>query len=486
VLDFALLMLLVATLVPYVLVPIVVYFTQRWPLHPALETYDPIRHPIPDDLAAAFGDSRDAVAGEGFQTIADLAHENQVTKLQLRIALLESAATGEHALIVAGRSTNPKVKIAACFVDFPSKFTDGSTLSVTNTRDPEIYPPVPGYDVERFPPVRDPARLHRISRGLVERVHLGKTREPLQPGSDPTGFVRASIVREYQNQVGTGYLRLDERARAFRPTWRGAWSMTWRMLPPLRQIVDSRRRRRSAALLAMLGLDGPDLRPVKGPKTTDPMRWNFALLGVAALLYVVARTTGESPPRLAADFSVPADFAGAVRALEELAGDSAAPLNGWDAGGDERPIPGVTVGIRAGQGEELVTAARDHFLGRGFYLFLADRSVGLERQDRVGLFPRADPYEIIALMGTNGANYEIDTDSVIAWLRALERDQLFIINGIGFDWVGGRFTTPIDDPDGLARRFYAFCPDIVDQGTGTVARLARDLTQHRTLYCWWD
>jgi len=58
--------------------------------------------------------------------------------------------------------------------------------------------------------------------------------------------------------------------------------------------------------------------------------------------------------------------------------------------------------------------------------------------------------------------------------------------GMGFDWVEGRFRDEIRDPDALARRFYAFCPDIVDQGTGSVAALARELRTSQALYCWWD
>jgi hypothetical protein len=33
---------------------------------------------------------------------------------------------------------------------------------------------------------------------------------------------------------------------------------------------------------------------------------------------------------------------------------------------------------------------------------------------------------------------------------------------------------------------YEFCPDIVDQGVGTVARLAQELSKSRKLYFWWD
>jgi len=37
-------------------------------------------------------------------------------------------------------------------------------------------------------------------------------------------------------------------------------------------------------------------------------------------------------------------------------------------------------------------------------------------------------------------------------LRALEGDQSFILTGIGFDWLEGRFRSVIRDVDALARR----------------------------------
>jgi uncharacterized protein DUF4253 len=38
----------------------------------------------------------------------------------------------------------------------------------------------------------------------------------------------------------------------------------------------------------------------------------------------------------------------------------------------------------------------------------------------------------------------------------------------------------------MARRFNEFCPDILTQGTGSVAALARELRRTKLLYCWWD
>jgi len=43
-----------------------------------------------------------------------------------------------------------------------------------------------------------------------------------------------------------------------------------------------------------------------------------------------------------------------------------------------------------------------------------------------------------------------------------------------------------EDAWSLARDFYAYCPDIVDQGTGTVNRLANEIWKSPQWYFWWD
>jgi hypothetical protein len=153
----------------------------------------------------------------------------------------------------------------------------------------------------------------------------------------------------------------------------------------------------------------------------------------------------------------------------------------------ERPSEGLAVPVPAARAVGLVAAAQARFIEKGFYLFRSEQHSGIQGQpDRVALFPRSDPYEILHLMGTNGWNYGIGPDSIVAWLRALERDHPFILTGMGFDWLEGRFRSAIPDADALARRFYAFCPDIVEQGTKTVEALARELAESQRLYCWWD
>lgn len=122
------------------------------------------------------------------------------------------------------------------------------------------------------------------------------------------------------------------------------------------------------------------------------------------------------------------------------------------------------------------------FLAQGCYVCSSD---GLH-QDNLYIFPTTDKYQVIAAMGTNGANYELGNADVIRWLKKLEAEQPFILTAIGSDVLSGKFTTPIQNPQSLARRMYKFCPDIVDQGCETLDVLATELAQYGRLYFWWD
>ena len=234
-------------------------------------------------------------------------------------------------------------------------------------------------------------------------------------------------------------------------------------------------------------MTGPDPRPVSQPRTRVSFGWVAAAAITVFLLTRLGSSVLRTSWRLPSDFAVPATFPDAVRALERLTGGVATPLVGTDSVGDSLLTEGFAVSVLSAPTERLVAAAQPRFLEKGFYLFRAEQHFGIAgRPDRVALFPRSDRYEILRLMGTNGWNYGIGPDSIVAWLKALERNHPFVLTGMGFDWVEGRFRSAVGDGDALARRFYAFCPDVVNQGTETVDALARELGESQQLYCWWD
>jgi len=493
--ELLLIAVIVAAAAPYVLGPVVVYRRQRQNARPSFVPFDAAQHQVPQALDVAMQQNVASLERAGFTTVADLFRMDRSTRM--RVILLDTPA-GDLGLVL-GVLPILKPERGVCAVELVARFEGDRSLSVQNTAIPGAFARVPGRDKERFRNVRDPARLYRIYQALLSRRYGATRRAPPDHREDPAGFLAAAMARELRQQVDTGYFWLDNTADAYRPTWKGAWLMCWKLLQPFRDVGEWRSDRRAKALLRELNLDGDGVSPVPVPLHKAPVgHWNWITV-VAGLLILIAHprfldhglsilgTQSATRMRLPVGFTVPADFPGAVRALERLADANSEPLVVQDSTGKNVRTTGVVVPAEAKRAEALVAVAQDRFLAQGFYLFRVAQHFGINgHPDTLALYPSRDRYAILRLVGTNGANYDIGPDSIVAWLTALEREQPFVLTGIGFDWVSGRFRTPLADPDGLAQRFNAFCPDIVTQGTGTVAALARELKRSGELYCWWD
>jgi len=174
-------------------------------------------------------------------------------------------------------------------------------------------------------------------------------------------------------------------------------------------------------------------------------------------------------------------FIQAVKEAAALLGSQPRPLEG-----QESSLGGFSFEVPEAKTEAILFKAHTNFLAKGCYLFRYDQSFKIGGlPDKIGLLPTTDKYAVIAAMQTDGANANVYTADIIKWLKELEQEQPFVLTGVGFDYLEGNFTAPLKDPRGLAKRMYKFCPDIVDQGVGTVENLAKELQKGR-LYFWWD
>jgi hypothetical protein len=380
---------------------------------------------------------------------------------------------------------------------------DGRRLMVTD----HAVASAPGLRAVYLPTVRNPGRLRAVLRALWERDYAGVPTVPLLREGEG---VEAFLVRETRAAMERGvtagvYRRVEDGSYGY--TLRGALAASWDTVFPLPQLRELWARARERRLLRGLGLaetprDGVPRISI-GPAAVAEM----AVLAVIAILLLPipdrlpglgagaararpAAEAAELPARLPDDFAVPADYPGAVRALERLAGARAEPMVLHDReAGTSDTVKAFAAPVHTRRAGPLLAAAAPLFRARGFMLFRHDQTFGIGGQpEALVLYPRYDPYGAMRAVGTNGANYDIGTDSVVSWLAALHRNHPFTVTGIGYDHVEGRFArelTPRQAAD-VARRLYALCPDVVTQGTGSVRELEREIRKARTLYCWWD
>ena len=173
-----------------------------------------------------------------------------------------------------------------------------------------------------------------------------------------------------------------------------------------------------------------------------------------------------------------------VRLIKSTAGGELQGLVPLDSQGTPLPAQGLTFGISQSRVPAILRRLRNA-LGPGYLVFEADRGFRID-PDSIGVLRSQDPFDMLRVRATNGANYDIDTDSIISRVKSWADTLGLELTAAGFDWLEGRFASRQPDWKAFARELYAFCPDIVTQGIETVEALEADMRRRRILYCWWD
>ena len=150
-------------------------------------------------------------------------------------------------------------------------------------------------------------------------------------------------------------------------------------------------------------------------------------------------------------------------------------------------LQGLVFAEKHSKAMNLVLSLKDEFREKGYSIFLLENNYNVKKQpDVIGVLKTTDKYSILQQIQTNGANYDIDTDSLISIIKkfdekySLELIQasgdccMFIIHQMPQSWLL------------IAQEVYEVCPDVVEQGAGSIKELAKEMEENKILYFWWD
>lgn len=163
-------------------------------------------------------------------------------------------------------------------------------------------------------------------------------------------------------------------------------------------------------------------------------------------------------------------------------------LKGYDIETDEDiNVSGISFKVPENEAIKLIYSLRSKLTPTGYSAFLTERNFGIDRQeDEVGILKTTDEYEILRVQHTNGYNYDIGPEEIVAKLKEWDNRYSLDIIGADLDWFEARFSKTPNNMTAFAKEVYEFCPDVVDQGTETVEKLAEEMSREKTIYCWWD
>jgi hypothetical protein len=114
--------------------------------------------------------------------------------------------------------------------------------------------------------------------------------------------------------------------------------------------------------------------------------------------------------------------------------------------------------------------------------------LGDERHDGIELVigPGESQFDILVIAASNAVNYAKETGDLIKKFQAYDRLCGIDILQAETDTVVIQLKGIPADVKAFAEDVYAFCPDIVDQGVGTVERLQDLVETTGLLTFWWD
>lgn len=94
--------------------------------------------------------------------------------------------------------------------------------------------------------------------------------------------------------------------------------------------------------------------------------------------------------------------------------------------------------------------------------------------------------DVLRSARTDAVNYDLGTEALIEALAAWDRAWGIDVVHAETDTIDLALARPPADPRAFAREVYELCPDVVDQGVGSVEALADDIARSSRVSLWWD
>jgi len=177
----------------------------------------------------------------------------------------------------------------------------------------------------------------------------------------------------------------------------------------------------------------------------------------------------------------------AAAVLAKQAAQPVRPYSSRDFGRDR--FAGASSVVVEPEEAERVLAGVRRGLANGLVAFIGttrNLAVPKAQGSEVVVAAAANQFDILRIAATDAVNYGLETEDLIKKLKVWDDAYGIDIFQAETDTVQFRLRSLPKDLPKFAAEVYAFCPDVVDQGTGSVGVLADEIAKTRRVFLWWD
>lgn len=235
-------------LLPYVAGPVLIRFTQKMSRSPTVLTYDADEQPAPEWVQDYLDYAEATLWGCGFEALHHIVLPDLMPNVQAIFVLMTRPESNDAAIAAAMFGTGANASIRKHHVEFATDYADGFELCTNNTSEESVFKALPHKRVLQFDFVSDPAVLWEIHERALQEFAIG-SKKSVPDKSQAIEAFREALVKEFTDQVEVGWLWCDESHDVFRPTWKGACLMVWKLCWPVSTLRRAARRKNARRLL---------------------------------------------------------------------------------------------------------------------------------------------------------------------------------------------------------------------------------------------
>ena len=245
--DYLLVLPLFLIVAYYIGAPVLLYVSLKISVHPTLQPA--ALSALPPELIHYFIENSQRLQAEGFQSLREYTLDGEEGDSKTTLATLAHAETGDRAVITAlllrfEEDWRPLMQ----YVEITARFEDGSRLVSTNRREPDWFPARGAKRVFRFAPAQDCRELYRLHRRAAALHAPESPPVSIPPEADSAVLLLQEFREDCESQRRAKTLFFDAARGVYRPTLRGAFRLTWRLLFPFRAALLLQDRARASAL----------------------------------------------------------------------------------------------------------------------------------------------------------------------------------------------------------------------------------------------
>ena len=232
----------------YIGAPLLILATFKLRGRPTLKPLSPSE--LPPEAYEYFVNTAAEMQACGFELADYILIPDMVPNTAAYTALWVNRARGQMATAVVIYAQAPNQKpTAKSYLEFMTKLMDGPAVLTNNSPEATAFKKTRTKDTVQISWVPEPQRLYRVHLYRESKfANPGDVRYLPAPGEELQSFAEGTLF-DIERQVRLGLFRGEPNEAEYRPTFTGAFHMTWRMLPPIKHFIQHAQNDRGAAAL---------------------------------------------------------------------------------------------------------------------------------------------------------------------------------------------------------------------------------------------